>query len=191
MTPETQPCVLYIPNQAGGTDTVQIDAVVQEQHDLVNTVTKHPVEKGADIADHSRPEPRELSLEGIQSNTPLSTASITSDEPNRARELWLRFVDLHDRPRLIAVQTIRDYYDQMSVDRVSSPVDVNSANALRFSAQLSRVTIVKNKFTQAVKAKTPAAQPKKNGGAVTTSDPSAKDNRTYGAKILDGIKGLF
>lgn len=49
----------------------RFDAVTAESHDAVMAITSHPVEEGADVADHARLEPKTLSIEGYVSNKPL------------------------------------------------------------------------------------------------------------------------
>ena len=51
------------------------DAVMSETHTRVATVTTHTVETGVAVTDHVRPEPDELALEVIVSNTPLPKAN--------------------------------------------------------------------------------------------------------------------
>jgi hypothetical protein len=58
-------------------DTVQIDACKEETHDLSNTVTDHPVERGFNVTDHSRPDPDKVTLRCFVSNTPLSVEQKT------------------------------------------------------------------------------------------------------------------
>lgn len=55
---------------SGQTYTIELDASVREQHDTTAQVTEHPVERGSNIADHIRAEPRRLTIEGVISNTP-------------------------------------------------------------------------------------------------------------------------
>ncbi len=55
----------------GPTFSLDIDATTNEQHDADNTVTDHPVETGANIADHVRQEPDALTITGTISNTPI------------------------------------------------------------------------------------------------------------------------
>lgn len=52
------------------------DLVVSETHESTVTVTKHPVEKGADVTDHVRIEPKTLSLEVFVTNTPITRDTI-------------------------------------------------------------------------------------------------------------------
>lgn len=50
---------------------VEFDATMSENHDKVTEVTTHPVESGADIADHVRSLPTAFSCEVYVSNTPI------------------------------------------------------------------------------------------------------------------------
>ena len=61
-------------NAQGTTDVIQIDVTVSEVHSLQAEVTQHPVEVGADIADHYRPKPAELRIQGIVTDTPLDNS---------------------------------------------------------------------------------------------------------------------
>src|SRR5215471_12959330 len=103
--PEIQRAVMRVPNGAGGFDAVEFDCVESENHELSNTITDHPVEVGFNPSDHSRPEPRRPTLEVVQSNTPLSGA----DGTDRARALWQRFVNLWENPKILSLDTVRDF----------------------------------------------------------------------------------
>ncbi len=54
--------------QIGG---IWIDVSVREGHGVSAEITDHPVESGANIADHIRPLPRTISIEGIVTNHPI------------------------------------------------------------------------------------------------------------------------
>jgi len=44
---------------------VQLDAMISEAHDNSVRLTKHPIEKGADITDHAVVEPKRITLNGV------------------------------------------------------------------------------------------------------------------------------
>jgi hypothetical protein len=50
---------------------IWIDCTVRERHGMSAEVSEHPVEDGADIADHIRRRPNALTLECVISNTPV------------------------------------------------------------------------------------------------------------------------
>ena len=70
------PVAFFIPDGAGGTDTLVVDACVKEDHALENATTDHPVEEGYNVTDHSRPQPRRLSLECVVSNSPIGRSTL-------------------------------------------------------------------------------------------------------------------
>ncbi len=200
--PKTEKVVLLIPDEQNlFKDAVVIDACVGEQHTLTNTLTDHSIEKGANITDHSRPEPRRLVLECVHTNTPMSiteadefgnvTSVATGSDmffspsfgTDRARQLWQRFVDLHLSPKLIDVKTARDFYKSMGIESVSSPVDAKTANALKFTVSLKEVKEVQNKFAQVVPTKDPRGQRKRDVGKATS--------KSLAARGVDWVGGLL
>jgi hypothetical protein len=63
---------------------------MQETHEGTNIITEHPVEDGADIADHVRPQLRRFSVEGYVSDTPLlSNAGVVDQATFRGIELQI------------------------------------------------------------------------------------------------------
>jgi hypothetical protein len=63
--------IAWTEKTTGETKLVRFDAVSQETHEALMTITKHPVEQGADVVDHAREEPRRIMIEGYVSNKPL------------------------------------------------------------------------------------------------------------------------
>jgi hypothetical protein len=195
--PKTDPVVFRIPNGSGAVDEIVIDACVTEQHTLTNTLTDHPVEQGSNITDHSRPEPRRVTLDCVQSNTPPNGRAATSTRPDRknpaasdgdyAHQLWERFVQLHNSPKLVAVDTVRDFYESMGIESITSPVDAKSASALKFTIGLKEVRVVQNKFTQVKPTKTPAGQAKKNAGKASTKDADGSSTEKNNSTLKDAL----
>lgn len=68
----------------GQTYNVSLDATLSQSHESTNTVTEHPVEDGANMSDHIRPDLDTLSLEGVISNTPVF---LPADNVDGAREI--------------------------------------------------------------------------------------------------------
>lgn len=60
------------PRSIGG---VQLDAVLNEDHNNMVTITKNPVEAGTDITDHAIIQPKKLSVRGAVSDSPLGLAA--------------------------------------------------------------------------------------------------------------------
>ncbi len=175
------PLALYLP-PAGSAPVIIV--CTKEQHTKAVTFTSHPVEQGSPVTDHARPEPHIVTLECVASKTPLSGNGYTS-----ADDLVQTLTNLQNTPALIKAVTIGGVYDSMGVENVSRPIDVQSANAARFTLQLRQIKIVRNKFTRVVIAKDPRAQGNKKKGGAQTKPLSEADNRTPLAKLADGLAG--
>lgn len=63
--------VLTWEDDAGAIVSCIFDADLQETHEGTNLITEHPVEEGADISDHVRPQLKRFTVEGVVSDTPL------------------------------------------------------------------------------------------------------------------------
>lgn len=66
-------------------DEIWLDCSVRETHTLSADVTEHPVETGADVADHIRPRARTVSIEGLISNTPIEVPQSHMDGASEDR----------------------------------------------------------------------------------------------------------
>jgi hypothetical protein len=62
--------ILFV-DDAGVQRSFEADATLRIQHDLTSTVTRRPVEKGADLTDNVRPEPATITAELEVTNTPI------------------------------------------------------------------------------------------------------------------------
>jgi hypothetical protein len=60
-------------DDGGAAQTLELDADLQEAHDLGSDITEHPVEEGADVTDHVRPRLRRVTIEGYVTDTPMIT----------------------------------------------------------------------------------------------------------------------
>jgi len=177
----------FIPDGAGGTDALVVDACVKEDHALVVTTTQHPVEQGFDVSDHARPEPRSLSLDCVVSNSPIGRSPLSASD---ALATWQIFMDLWQTPRRISVSTSRGLYESMIVTKVTNAVDAKTANALVFTVALVEIRVVKNRYSRIVVAKDTRAQPKQKAGQRTTEEATPPE-KSFLAETVDGIFPFF
>jgi hypothetical protein len=56
---------------SGAFTSIHVDATIRESHNTSSQVTEHPVEQGANVSDHVRPELEKLTLEVFITNTPI------------------------------------------------------------------------------------------------------------------------
>jgi hypothetical protein len=55
----------------GKIGTITLDCTISDDHEYANEVTQFPVENGADISDHIRQIPEDLTIEGFIANSPV------------------------------------------------------------------------------------------------------------------------
>lgn len=175
--PEIQRGVMRVPDSAGNYTSFEFDCVERETHELRNTLTDHPVETGSPPTDHSRPEPRKVTLEIVQTNTPNTGA----DGADRARQLWQLFVDLWERPKILALDTGRDFYPSMGIEGVTSTFEAKSAQTMTGSVVFKEIRVVQNKFTRVVPTTDTRGQRKKDLGKETS----------VAARLWDGASAMF
>ncbi len=160
-----------LPN--GETDRIEIDATVRETHTLTATVTEHPVEAGASVVDHVRPEQPRITLEGVISNTPIRVPGTHMDGAtgrvekvelgeDRAANV-LRFSGPFDRVgtvrdllavlidsgTLVTIRTSLLVYEDMVLHRLEIPRDAGLGNTLRFTMDAVRIRLVDTQTVEA------------------------------------------
>lgn len=65
---------------AGGSlVTIEVDATVREQHTGATNVTEYHVERGADVADHARPENDRITCDVVITDTPIKAPTTNTD----------------------------------------------------------------------------------------------------------------
>jgi hypothetical protein len=131
-------------DDAGQTEFVQFDVVTVITHEGTVEVTEHPVEEGSDIADHARPVPEFLSIEGFVSNKPMAS------NPGVDKIASFRQVDLkyppHDPPLNLSIgQAITGAIDAIT-GKDPFPAQVT---ALAFDTFVNRIRQIAEKLEDA------------------------------------------
>lgn len=146
---------------------VELDASISETHTKRVEATTHPVERGAKITDHLRPEPSEIVIEGLVSNTPVGRgAAVRAVEfagtgnmfmsagveasfatPGYAEEAFAKLRDIAERGELVTVVTSLTTYTDMAIVSLDVPRDRSTGDAIRFSCTLRQIVLVENKVT--------------------------------------------
>lgn len=195
-----------------------LDCTVTETHTATSTVTKHPVESGSNITDHIRPEPVQLSITGIVSDTPIGAREVqraieiggvsvqikqqeTPTSPTGfGRAAWSKLDAMRLAAKPVTVLTRDKKYESMAIVSLTVPKEAKTGGALYFTAQFEQVRIVFNRSTKVVVAKAPKSHKKQDTGKQPTAELEAPKNyssemRDFAGdagvdKALDRISGL-
>jgi hypothetical protein len=157
-------------------DSITVDIVYKEEPKYTVVVTKHPVEKGAQITDHAHSELDVLSIECLVSD--LTDNGVPSTAPYAAAQL---LKDLKDNPRPIRIEGAFDVYDPVMLTTWSPIRDSRHGAALRFRAEFVQWKVA---TTRIARVKRTAPQVKKGAADVEYIQPKADQS-----KLSDLISG--
>ena len=161
----------------GTTSQLAIDAVLNETPHNAAVVTEHPVERGANVADHIRPAATTLALVLVVSNTPLERTAATQGgfARDRAERTYAQLVSWQEAGALLSILTTLGPRTSYAITGISTPRDAKTGGppgrtgGLRISVQLKQVRIVQNKLTRVVVSKD-----RRNGRTVKTGKQATK-----------------
>ena len=181
------------------------DCVLRESHDMTNKVTEFPVEDGSSISDHIISSPRELQIEGIITNSPVSIfggrlsegargtaqdGKLTGRGVNRAELAFKELERIHTSGQLVNITGRYKVYENMAM--ISAPVvrDPGDGDSIHFTASFRTISkVVLMTATASVsrsKIKNDMAKPKVKTGRKTPSD-TVKPAKTRVSLLKSGI----
>lgn len=185
----------------GKPEYFEVDAAINEDHDLSAEVTEFPVEKGSIISDHMIIKPDEITISCVFSDTPVSFKSFAgvtidyykeADRPSVKRYEW--FKDAQANGTLIDVTTTLAVYTDMVIKRVSTKRNVETTNGLVCDVTLKKIVITTAEDADIEVDDKPTSDrvnKPKNKGKVSKSAASKKTQRSSwfidagGGKLLD------
>lgn len=144
----------------------ELDAVVDEQHVATATITKHPVEYGADIASHVIRQPMKITVNGVVTNSP-SLKQLANSLPggakfasqakgaltgSRARSAYEGLLELMNERKPVLLQTGLKAYENMVLTSISTPNDLQ--NNLRVRLVFEEIFVVGSEDEGAIQAVT-------------------------------------
>lgn len=166
-------------------DGYPIDIAKIENHSFTSEVTSHPVEKGADVTDHIRNNPHEITLECVVSDTPIGviaqhetrrvddvTQAVFGEAiPLPSSDAYERLRALHEAQpkRLVTIETSLDRFDNMALTSLGIPRSSQTTGGLTFEVRFVQVVIVANRRV-VVPVAAPRAKGKSQLGARTAQD---------------------
>lgn len=131
-------------------NVVQFDATLEEHHVSRAEVTSHAVERGADIVDHIRPLPQELTLTTVTTNTPtIFLATARGNGIDRVKTTHQGLLDLLSNGVLVDVVTTLRTYTDMAITSIDVTRTADTGNILSASISLQHIRIIDSEITTA------------------------------------------
>lgn len=177
---------------------VNMDAVVSETHTKRNEIPTHPVEQGADISDHVRQVPEEITINGLVSNHPIEIlASINAPSPiegdtgavgDRVGEAYKQLREIMDTAQLIQVITgLRDY-NNMVIESMRVEREAITGNALNATLTCKEVMLAQ---LETVDAPENLAAPAPDLGSKPTTEASPEQDASVLGSVSRAVGGLI
>ena len=141
---------------------VKLDAVLTETHDNVFSLTKNPVELGAEIADSVVIQPKTVTISTVVTDTPIGLAALgqivdnvtgffgTSNEENltRSAAAYNSIIALAETREPLELQTNLKLYENMIVTGISTSQNKDSSRMVNMIIKLEEVIIVETQIVQ-------------------------------------------
>lgn len=177
--------------QAGGSPII-FDAVVTDVRTRDVDVTEHPVETGADVADHVRPKAQELRLEGWIADHPIpgTPAGLLygQGEDGRSEDVYAQLEAYELAGTLLRVDTKGRSYSNLVLQQLSRTTDKTGIDAIHFTATLKEIRIISSQTVALVNTKVNAAKGKTDTGKQATAEATPAERRASVLANLDDVR---
>ncbi len=164
------------------------DAIIKTDHTSKLTVTTHPVESGAKIADYAFVEPAEISIEVAVSDSEINKGTFGSG--NRSLTAFKELLKLQTARSLMTVVTRFKTYRNMLITSVSVPDDYTTMNAFKASLMLREIPIVStSRVSVTARATSYSSQVQKSGSTNSGTKQAATPKQSILKQATNMLKG--
>lgn len=170
-----------------------VEQVQSSSTTLAARVSTHPVEQGADIADHIRQDPKRVTISGVFSATPLGTTDdLEAEGPERLQGARDRLTALLGQVLTYVAED--DLMDACAIVALTLAQGPDTGDAVPFEATLQEVRQVS---TQSVTIPPEATPPDKKAAASSdvdrgdqTGTDASETDTARASSILSDLLGL-
>ena len=162
---------------------LDIDANLKDNHGRTAQLTKHKVEKGAEISDHITKENYTYSLDGIISEM---TIEPTDGITRKASIFYEKIKNAYDENEIVKVNTSFEDYENMMITGYSIPREASQGESIFFSLQFEEVRFAETKSVKVEKV--PKGSINKAGGSITANKKLKKLTSGKKSKNKLGLK---
>jgi hypothetical protein len=190
---------------------LDFDACLDESVDGSADVTEHPVEQGANISDHKRPQPRQIQITVTVANNPvkIDPAPIltyrAANNPPRFDAYLQTTIDRKGDTARDVLEQLRlsgdpvavilgnggpcsRRYENMELVKLTMPRDVHTGDCLKASLGFKEILIAVSQTVAVPKSNLPAAQATANLGKQPTT-PASTANAANAGSTLHQVGG--
>lgn len=178
----------------GTEQTLELDAILSQQHSLDADVTQYPVEKGVSPTDHIQPKAEVFQLEAMIAewrlgDPPPPTIGPPSP-PTRVPEAVNALINIRDTGTLVNFVSQKRSVKSLALSGLKMTFDAKMGNALRFSCNLTQVRIVETRTAAVIKKKTATPNGKKKVDEGSKPTTPADNNTLLLSAVKPGLKAI-
>lgn len=187
---------------------VEFDAVLREDHSNKISVTKNPVEFGADISDHAIIEPKSLTIIAEVSDNPLFDlgnigaiiepitnifGSSTESNTTRTKAAYSTLTSFMESREPIEVQTKLKNYTDMLITNISTSQDKDTGQILNMSITIEEILITESETIEISSSQlepgvtTQQAQSAEKPGRKEAKESTTDDNKSFINTVKDWV----
>ena len=173
--------LVYIQSNIGG---LFFDAIMSTNTQESLTITSHPVQSGANISDHAFRNPTKISMEIMMSDAMAQRVpgqfenggirgvvlGMLGAGGSKSVSAYQRLVELQRLRMPFSVKTRLGYYNNMLIESIDAPDDVNTLHGLRCTVNMTEI-LVANVATEKVSARAWNTSKGTNKGSVEPQKP--------------------
>lgn len=154
---------------------IELDAVLDENHEWSAEATSNPVEVGAPVTDHVIDQSDKLKIRGFVTDTPLNLSQSVSElvnSGNVGNRTQAVFGLLHQLIKLkepMTVYTKHRIYDDMVMTNVTIPRSAGVGEAIEFSAEFINIRKVATQMVDVPDGISPKKDAKAGGASGSTA----------------------
>lgn len=156
---------------------IQADVTVEEEGLDELTITQHPVEQGAPIADHAYKNPAQCMLRVAWSNS----SPVAGYDLGYAQEVYDKLLTLQESRELFTLYTGKRVYPNMLLASVHLHTDQVSENGLFIRARCEQVIITQTTLTSVSSTSSVLTQPEKTAPVVNAGAKQLQNAPNYNA----------
>lgn len=151
------------------------DAVFNTSHNQLATVTEHPLETGAPVADHAYIEPAEVPITIGMSDAATDVGTIAGKSSDRSVIAYNRLLALMHLFEPVTLITRLATYEDMLITSVSADDDYTTQNALKATVIFKHIQIV-SVSTVTIQQKTSSSKSSSSSSSNKKTSSSSKSS---------------
>lgn len=160
-----------------------IDVVTGRVFTSQSSITRHPVESGADVADHVIDEPDTIELRGVISNTPAHTFNTVAAEGTRAEDYWEELLAAKRSNALLQIISGPFVLEDMMLRSLTRTDDATSGDAVHVAIRAEQVTTVESASVDAPTRDESVQKKKQSQGKKPKKEATSAQSGSFASKL--------